>query len=521
MINNREDKIIVLFLDSIGLNRGGLTKAIYDRAILYLENNYNVILVSFTNDPESLINIGLIKSKYGMDKLIYINLFHTVLGTYFSDKKHISSDASGYDVEEVGIHVAKEFNRKDGSTTLRFFDNGRFTKLKKLDKTNKLQYIDYHDAELPHRIHRKEIYNKLGYKSEDIYYSHDFKQKYKIYYDSTGYAYLSSWINDSNDMYRIGLHHVDGQTLIFSNIFELQKYLLSEFFSNSDLLKNKEIYVFADEPMTVKFLPYISNNNGNIKKYAVIHANYNLIDDNLKKTGIKSWVTYYNKPDVIDKLIFLTKESQEDFLSELKYPIEKSIVISHCVQNEATPLYINDNARKRRIVSLSRLASGKPIEDAVKAFALINKDFPDIQYDIYGVGPNAEALQKLILSLGLDKQVFLRGYTDNSLKEFANSLFSIMMSTQEGFGLTTLESSSVGCPVIVSDVKYGARDIIIDNKTGILVRPKNIKDIAKAMSKLLTDNSFRENMGKEAKNFVLQNFSRDSWQKKWLSIITD
>jgi len=74
----------------------------------------------------------------------------------------------------------------------------------------------------------------------------------------------------------------------------------------------------------------------------------------------------------------------------------------------------------------------------------------------------------------------------------------VLPSYREGFPKILIEAAACGRPVITTDVP-GCRDAVYNNKTGILVPPKNAKAIADAVKKLLSNNDDRRVMGLEAR----------------------
>ena len=73
-----------------------------------------------------------------------------------------------------------------------------------------------------------------------------------------------------------------------------------------------------------------------------------------------------------------------------------------------------------------------------------------------------------------------------------------MPSFSESFGLVLIEALACGKPVIGSDVG-GITEIITDN-VGLLVDPKKVSSIARAIDKMINDNDFRYLLSLNARN---------------------
>jgi glycosyltransferase involved in cell wall biosynthesis len=95
-----------------------------------------------------------------------------------------------------------------------------------------------------------------------------------------------------------------------------------------------------------------------------------------------------------------------------------------------------------------------------------------------------------------------------------NSLDVLLHPTyHESFSITLLEASMFGLPIITTDVG-GNPEIIINNKTGLLVSPKDEISLFKAMEKLYKSKELRDTLGKNARKQYLDKFNFDDIVKK-------
>lgn len=81
-------------------------------------------------------------------------------------------------------------------------------------------------------------------------------------------------------------------------------------------------------------------------------------------------------------------------------------------------------------------------------------------------------------------------------------------SIHEGFSNVILEAMALGKPVISTDHRHGADEIIEDGRNGILVPPQDPQSMAAAILKVLNDAELRRKLGEEAKKRS-EDFSRD------------
>jgi glycosyltransferase involved in cell wall biosynthesis len=71
----------------------------------------------------------------------------------------------------------------------------------------------------------------------------------------------------------------------------------------------------------------------------------------------------------------------------------------------------------------------------------------------------------------------------------------------EAYGMALLEAQAAGVPV-VSCATRGVPDVVVDGRTGILVRYGDEAAFAEALRELLTDSAHRRALGGEAARYV-------------------
>jgi glycosyltransferase involved in cell wall biosynthesis len=78
----------------------------------------------------------------------------------------------------------------------------------------------------------------------------------------------------------------------------------------------------------------------------------------------------------------------------------------------------------------------------------------------------------------------------------------------EGFGFVYLEASSYGLPIIANRTG-GVEDAVIDQKTGLLAKPGDIKELSALIEKLVLDKNLRERLAKEGQKWA----KKHNWEK--------
>jgi len=171
-----------------------------------------------------------------------------------------------------------------------------------------------------------------------------------------------------------------------------------------------------------------------------------------------------------------------------------------------------------RIISLGRLADVKGFDVLVTAFAAIAGQVPDSRLDIYGEGPEREALESLIKALGMGGRITLRGITERPFEALRGADLFVLPSHAEGFPNALVEAMACGLPVISTRFGGAATDIIRDGVDGLLVPPGNPAALGEALVRLLNDPAERARLGGEATG-VVERFSMGRVVALWENAI--
>jgi glycosyltransferase involved in cell wall biosynthesis len=133
------------------------------------------------------------------------------------------------------------------------------------------------------------------------------------------------------------------------------------------------------------------------------------------------------------------------------------------------------------IVQVARIQKEKRHADAIDAVALLNKKREKSSVHLLLVGDGnpimLTALKQRVKDLNIEQLIhFLGNQKDVRLFYKMANLFTLT-SDSETFSIAALEAMSFGLPVVLTDVG-GAREMVLDNKNGFLVPPKQVEKIA-------------------------------------------
>jgi glycosyltransferase involved in cell wall biosynthesis len=155
------------------------------------------------------------------------------------------------------------------------------------------------------------------------------------------------------------------------------------------------------------------------------------------------------------------------------------------IPNAVKPIEIFNRTHSKIIISVGRLSLEKGHKVLIKAFSILNDR--EWRLEIVGDGPERVNLEKLVLSLGLQKRVFFHGHQKDFKELLAKASLFVLPSFYEGFPNALVEAMSVPLTCIASDCIAGPREIIEHGKNGFLFEPGNVYELTTIL-KDLTNN---------------------------------
>ena len=174
---------------------------------------------------------------------------------------------------------------------------------------------------------------------------------------------------------------------------------------------------------------------------------------------------------------------------------------------------------KQIILTLARLTARKGHDIVLQALPSVFAAQPNAVYVIAGKGENEANLRQLVQQLGLTQKVVFTGFVPDEEKAALYSACDVyvLLSRQEGiqvegFGITLLEASACGRPV-VAGWHGGVVDAVEDGVTGLLVEPDDVAGVAEALKSLLGDAVYARRLGENGRKHV-------ETQANWRNVAT-
>lgn len=142
------------------------------------------------------------------------------------------------------------------------------------------------------------------------------------------------------------------------------------------------------------------------------------------------------------------------------------------------------------ILAVAELHERKGLKYLVKAMPGIVEKEKNCHLVIAGSGPEQDELEILVKKEGVNDYVNFLGFKKDIPHLMKACDIFVLPSIKEAFGLVILEAMAAEIPVIASNVG-GIPEIITNGENGLLVPPHDEEKLAKAVTKLLNDQTLR------------------------------
>jgi glycosyltransferase involved in cell wall biosynthesis len=230
-----------------------------------------------------------------------------------------------------------------------------------------------------------------------------------------------------------------------------------------------------------------------------------------KGAPMKNWMIYYPIEKWLAKYTdVLITINKEDYSKALKFKTKEIKYVPGVGIDTKKIDKIKVNEIKKRnevgikedstlILSVGELNRNKNHETIIRAIARLAD--PNVLYIICGEGSLKPYLKKLVIELGIEKQVKLLGYRTDIAEIAKISDIFAFPSFREGLSLSLMEAMSAGLPVICSAIR-GNSDLIHDGRGGYSFKPNNIEDFSNSINELKQNTLKRKEMGKYNKRII-------------------
>jgi glycosyltransferase involved in cell wall biosynthesis len=239
-----------------------------------------------------------------------------------------------------------------------------------------------------------------------------------------------------------------------------------------------------------------------------------------RKTTKRDWLhrIVYSK---LAGVIALTETGRKSFIQGTGIDPEKVRVIPNGFEPGAYDLAVDVRAAARRELGISddhiaigctsRIDRQKGQYELIEAVRVAKRHFSKLMLVIVGeptLGegrPYLDFLKRKTEEYGMGDTVIFTGFRDD-IPRVLNALDIFALPTyEETFGNCLVEAMLTGLPCIGTDAG-GAPEVLEGGKVGLLVEPRSVESLARALETLLENRELRHDLGKRARESARRRF---------------
>ena len=210
---------------------------------------------------------------------------------------------------------------------------------------------------------------------------------------------------------------------------------------------------------------------------------------------------------VYQHFIAVSQSTKEELVKRLGIDPDRIAVVPNGVDLEKYRPGPKDP--RPTILWVGRIKKYKNLDHLIKAYKVVKQEIPDAQLIIIGTGDQEQEMKELARELELRDVYFLsRVSEEKKIRWMQRAWVIVSTSMVEGWGMTITEAAACGTPAVAYNVP-GLRDSVKHMETGVLVEPRDIEQLAKVITHLLTDHGLRNRFAEK----VCRHAHQYSWSR--------
>ena len=201
---------------------------------------------------------------------------------------------------------------------------------------------------------------------------------------------------------------------------------------------------------------------------------------------------------VADKMVAVCPATESELINRLGIPAARVRLVHNGIEEQVISL---EEIRRLRaelgfrdgdkvMAYVGRLAYHKGSHDLIDAMEIVAKQVPEARFLLVGEGPMMAEMMKRASQPLLDGKVIFTGVRRDAVALMASADLVVLPSLSEGPSLTLVEAAMLGRAAVATRVG-GMPEVVLEGQTGLLVPPHAPKELAAAITRLLTDDEER------------------------------
>jgi len=236
--------------------------------------------------------------------------------------------------------------------------------------------------------------------------------------------------------------------------------------------------------------------------------------------------------DHADRIVVVTPAFKDRLMRDWRVPADKIAIVENGVETDLfSPAIGGDYVRKQfglegRFVAsyIGTMGNAHGLETLLDSAAALQSQRSDVLFLLIGEGAEKDRIKSLAQSRALTNVKFLDQQPREKIPACiaASDACLVLLKKTDVFKTVIptkmLEFMSCARPVILG-VDGQARQIVEDAGAGLVIEPENSVALSQAIARLQSNREFGLSLGKNGREYILQNFSRARTAEKYIQIL--
>lgn len=225
----------------------------------------------------------------------------------------------------------------------------------------------------------------------------------------------------------------------------------------------------------------------------------------------------------VDRYIAVSDANSRYLIEQKRLPAPKiSVIPNGCDLRKFHPVVPASGGAKRYtalsehspvLLVIARLEPQKGHWSCLAAFRAVLREFPKARLIFLGAGSLHQKLTQVAAELDVGGSVQFAGHQTNVNDWLAMCDVSILPSLYEGLPLAAIESLAAERPLVATNVD-GTPEVVVHEKTGLLVPPGDPQELAAAILQLLREPELGRRLARAGREWVAMRFSQEQQIQK-------
>lgn len=218
-----------------------------------------------------------------------------------------------------------------------------------------------------------------------------------------------------------------------------------------------------------------------------------------------------------EKVFAVSDAVRKDLIEVYGVPPEKIEVLFNAVslgkyEIGASSFSLHDELGIKRdckiILTIAHARHEKGLEYLIRAVPAVVEKHPEAHFVFCGGGPLENYLVNLTAETGVSHNVHFLGVRNDIPALLRDCYAATLPSLTEAIGYALIEAMAMGKAVVATNVG-GIPELVLNDKTGILVPPGNPGSLANAVNDLIDNPEKTESLGKDGRRRIEEEFELD------------